>query len=83
MPSGKAVRVTPRGAFTGLYGRAIDSHHAPAADNTPPRYGYRLYGYRPDLPEAFAFISCLCARTLASDSGPVMSATERKDRGSP
>lgn len=26
---------------------------------------------------AAAFISCLCARTRASDSGPVMSATER------
>ncbi|SOR80739.1 hypothetical protein SCNRRL3882_4192 [Streptomyces chartreusis NRRL 3882] len=32
---------------------------------------------------AAAFISCLCARTFASDSGPVMSATERKDFGSP
>ncbi len=32
---------------------------------------------------AAAFCSCLCARTLASDSGPVMSATERKDFSSP
>ena len=32
---------------------------------------------------AAAFISCLCARTLVSDSGPVMSATDRKDCGSP
>ncbi|GFH64526.1 hypothetical protein Srut_10400 [Streptomyces rutgersensis] len=33
----------------------------------------------PSSPAAFAarFISCLCARTRASDSGPVMSATER------
>lgn len=32
---------------------------------------------------AAAFISCLCARTFTSDSGPVMSATERKDSSSP
>lgn len=32
---------------------------------------------------AAAFISCLNARTFASDSGPVMSATDRWERGSP
>lgn len=32
---------------------------------------------------AAAFISCLCARTFDSDSGPVMSATERNDSSSP
>ncbi len=32
---------------------------------------------------AAAFSSCLCARTFDSDSGPVMSATERKDLSSP
>lgn len=32
---------------------------------------------------AAAFISCLCARTFVSESGPVMSATDRKDFASP
>ncbi|CAM5434591.1 Penicillin acylase 2 proenzyme [Streptomyces violaceorubidus] len=40
------------------------------------------------MPEAFAalaaaFISCLCARTLLRDSGPLMSATDRNESGSP
>ncbi|MDQ0933896.1 hypothetical protein QFZ49_003836 [Streptomyces turgidiscabies] len=41
--------------------------------------------YAPEAFAAFAaaFISCLCALTLTRDSGPVMSATERKDFGSP
>lgn len=42
-------------------------------------------GYVPDdfAALAAAFISCLWARTLASESGPLMSATERKESASP
>ena len=45
----------------------------------------RVVGYFPVAFDALAaaFISCLWARTLTSDSGPVMSATERNESGSP
>lgn len=45
--------------------------------------GGRSYPLAAFVALAAAFISCLCARTLTSDSGPVMSATDRKDFASP
>ncbi len=79
--------------------RRSEDGHPPArprpTDNRPPyahphrtATGRRRHPTR-YLPEAFAFAfaaafaSCLYARTFVSDSGPVMSATDRKESASP
>lgn len=57
----------------------------PADRCSRPTRRRRRGGYFPPALDALAaaFISCLWARTLTSDSGPVMSATERNESGSP
>ncbi|GHF72579.1 hypothetical protein GCM10018783_47500 [Streptomyces griseosporeus] len=44
---------------------------------THPAPAYPFFAF------AAAFISCLCARTFVRESGPVMSAIERWEPGSP
>src|SRR5690606_21737111 len=56
----------------------------PGAYAPPPLADFGVFGGFAALSAlAAAFISCLCARILASDSGPVMSAAEQKDFSSP
>lgn len=80
LPPGRATRLT-RATRAGHDGsgrsrRLRPVTTTPAGRDDPGRYDF-LAAF------AAAFISCLCARTLVSDSGPVMSATDRKDFGSP
>ncbi len=85
-PKGGSEGKPPRGRL-----RGEGSEGRPPARGGAGGLGALLRGARCYLPEVFAafaafaaaFISCLWARTFARDSGPLMSATERKESGSP
>ncbi len=93
-----ARREAPRGGSEGKAprgrpprGRLRREAPGPGWGRGPGGLGALLRGARCYLPEVFAafaafaaaFISCLWARTFARDSGPLMSAMERKESGSP